>query len=116
MAGRVRYPSATVTCSPISWGTDIVPDPVVVAEVISAGTECASRVVRNAEYRATPSIRHYVILEQTVQAATVFSREGDDWLGRLLTGDAVLALPAIRVELPLGELYAGVEFADDVEA
>ncbi len=41
-------------------------------------------------------------------AATVFSREGENWVGTLLTGDTTLALPAIGVELPLAALYEGV--------
>ena len=67
------------------------------------------RVAKNAEYRATPSIQHYVMLEQNRMAATMFSRRGDAWLGVLLTGDVVLALPAIGVELPFSALYAGIE-------
>ena len=39
------------------------------------------------------------MLEQTRQAATVFSREGEDWVGRLVLADGVLAFTAIGVEL-----------------
>lgn len=112
VAGRVRYPDAVVTCSPISTDSDTVPEPVVVFEVLSTGTASVDRVAKNAEYRATPSIQHYVMLEQTRIAATVFSRRGDAWLGVLLIGDVALELPAIGVELPLSALYAGL----DVEA
>ena len=34
VAGRIRYPDATVTCSPVPRGTDIIPEPVVVFEVL----------------------------------------------------------------------------------
>lgn len=112
VAGRVRYPDAVVTCSPISTASDIVPEPAVVFEVLSTGTASVDRVVKNAEYHATPSIQHYVMLEQTRMAATVFSRQGDAWLGVLLIGDVALSLPAIGVALPLSVLYAGL----DVEA
>lgn len=109
VAGRVRYPDAVVTCSPISTDSDIVPEPVVVFEVLSTGTASVDRVAKNAEYRATPSIQHYVMLEQKRMAATVFSRRGDAWLGVLLIGDVALELPAIGVEVPLSALYAGLD-------
>ncbi len=112
VAGRVRYPDATITCTPVPRGTDIVPNPVVVFEVLSPSTASVDRIAKNEEYRQTPSIQHYVMLEQASQAATVFSRRGEDWVGRVLTGDATLSFPEIGIELPLGEAYAGIEFPD----
>jgi len=110
VADRVRYPDLVVTCSRAPPGADIVPEPVVVFEVLSASTARIDRVAKNAEYRETPSIQHYVMLEQAAQAATVFSRSGEDWIGRLVAGpDAVLSLPAIGTELPLAEIYADIE-------
>ena len=113
VAGRVRYPDATVTCSPVPRGTDVIPEPVVVFEVLSASTAATDRIEKNEEYRLTPSIRRYVMLEQARRAATVFSRTGDDWAGHVLLGDAVLAMPEIGVDLPLAEVYARIEFATD---
>ena len=113
VAGRIRYPDATVTCSPVPRGTDVIPEPVVVFEVLSSSMAVTDRVEKNEEYRLTPSIRRYVMLEQTRRAATVFARAGDDWAGHVLTGDAVLAMPEIGVDLPLAEVYAGIAFASD---
>ena len=113
VAGRVRYPDATVTCSPVPRGTDVIPEPVVVFEVLSASTAATDRIEKNEEYRLTPSIRRYVMLEQARRAATVFLRVGDDWAGHVVTGDAVLAMPEIGVDLPLAAAYAGIEFAMD---
>jgi len=108
VAGRVRYPDVAVTCSPVTSDADILPEPVVIFEVLSASTAAIDRIVKNEEYRATPSIRHYVMLEQTRAAATLFSRLGDDWVGHVLTGDSSLALPEIGIALPLQDAYAGV--------
>ena len=112
LAGRVRYPDAVVTCSHVANDADIVPDPVIVFEVLSSSTASTDRIEKNEEYRATPSIQRYLMLEQTRRAATVFSRSGDDWVGHVLTGDAALAMPEIGVALALAELYAGIEFAE----
>jgi Uma2 family endonuclease len=108
VTGRVRYPDAVVTCSPVADDAEIVPDPVIVFEVLSASTASTDRIQKNEEYRLTPSITHYVMLEQIRVAATVFSREDTDWVGRVLTGDAVLAFPAIGLDLPLAAAYVGL--------
>ena len=112
VSDRVRYPDAVVTCSPVPRGTDIVPAPVVVFEVLSASTASTDRIEKNEEYRATPSIQRYVMLEQVRCAATVFARAGDDWAGHVLTAGAVLAMPEIGIDLPLDGLYAGIDFDD----
>jgi hypothetical protein len=80
-----------------------------VFEVLSSSTAAVDRVPKNAEYAATPSIRRYVMLEQVRVGATVFARDGANWVGTVLLEDAVLAMPEIGVELPLIELYAGVD-------
>src|SRR5436190_8398731 len=38
-AGSVRYPDIVVTCQPVDGTNDIVPEPVLVVEVISPSTE-----------------------------------------------------------------------------
>jgi Uma2 family endonuclease len=111
-AGSIRYPDAFVVCSPMVRGTTVVTDPVVVFEVISPSTASTDYVVKNQEYRDTPSIQRYVMLEQDRQAATVFARAGDDWVGHVVSGEVVLVMPEIGVELPLAELYEGVSFAE----
>jgi len=65
---------------------------------------------KNREYRATPSIQRYLILQQTAKAAIVFVRRGEDWLTEILKGDnAALDLPEAGITVPLDELYAQVE-------
>jgi hypothetical protein len=54
------------------------------------------------------------MLEQDQRAATVFARAGDDWVGHVMSGEVLLAMPEIGVEVPLAELYEGVAFATSV--
>ncbi|HXA26608.1 MAG TPA: hypothetical protein VNW90_30330 [Acetobacteraceae bacterium] len=42
----------------------------------------------------------------------MFDRAGDDWVGHVVSGDVVLAMPEIGIELPLAELYEGVSFVE----
>lgn len=112
VAGSVRYPDAFVICTQVPPRATVVTDPVVVFEVLSPSTATVDRTVKNEEYRDTPSIQRYVMLEQERQAATVFSRAGNDWVGHIFSGDAILTMPEIGIDLPLAELYEGVTFTD----
>src|SRR5437867_1185528 len=42
-AGSIRYPDISVTCSPIDDRDDIVPEPVLIIEVVSPTTERVDR-------------------------------------------------------------------------
>jgi Uma2 family endonuclease len=112
VAGSIRYPDAFVVCSPLARGTTVVTEPVVVFEILSPSTATTDRIVKNQEYRDTPSIQRYVMLEQDRKAATVFARHDDDWAGHIVSGDVILAMPEIGLDLPLAELYDGVTFVE----
>ncbi len=118
MQGRIRYPDAHVNCTKSAPGDTIVPEPVVVFEVLSPNTSRTDRIEKLQEYQATASIQRYIILEQDSIAATVFSRMGADWIARAHTEGDVLQMPEIGIELPLSEIYADMEFGprDDTEA
>jgi len=110
-AGKVRYPDAVVTCTPQQGGGTIVERPVVVFEVLSAGTSRTDRIDKAREYLAAESIQRYIILEQDSIAATVLERQGGVWQTRIATGDDLLALPEIGISVPLADCYEGVEIA-----
>ena len=55
------------------------------------------------------------ILEQTSQAATVFTRMHGIWANVIVDGDAELAMPEIGISVPLTEFYLDVEFPPDEE-
>jgi Uma2 family endonuclease len=112
VAGSIRHPDAMVVCTSSPRGATVINDPVVVFEVLSPGTASVDRIVKNQEYRSTPSIQGYVMLEQDQVGATVFSRDGDDWVGHVVAGEAAVPLPEIGIELPLAELYEGVAFEE----
>jgi Uma2 family endonuclease len=118
VAGRIRYPDAFLVCTPVSPRAKVVSDPVVVFEILSPSTEHDDLVLKNVEYRATPSIQCYVVVQQTHIGALAFVRKGADWITDILDGkDAVLSLPEIGIEIPMAELYADLALpAEDGEA
>jgi Uma2 family endonuclease len=110
VADRIRYPDAFVNCTQVPRGATIVPEPVVVFEVLSASTSRTDRIEKLREYQATASIQRYVILEQDSIAATMFSRLGAEWVARPLTEAGVLQMPEIGIEIALADIYADVQF------
>lgn len=113
--GSIRYPDAYVTCGPIRRGSMVAYNPVVIFEVLSKGTAAKDRGVKNREYASTASVQRYVMLEQVEIGGTMFERAGDDWIGHILTADAVISMPEIGIELPLAELYDGLDLANPPE-
>jgi Uma2 family endonuclease len=111
VAGSVRYPDGMVVCTPVLPDAKLIRDPVVIFEVLSPSTAAKDQFVKGPEYEATPSVQRYVMLSQDRIAATVFSRENGDWIGRLLGEDATLAMPEIGLTLPLAELYARLDLS-----
>jgi Uma2 family endonuclease len=110
VGGSIRYPDAFVVCKTVAPKDKVVHDPVVIFEVLSDSTAHTDRGRKNEEYRDTPSVMRYVMLEQDSMRATVFAREDGRWVGSILSGDSVLAMPEIGIEIPLAELYEGVDF------
>ncbi len=111
----IRYPDAYVSCGAIQKGAKIAPNPVVVFEVLSDGTASKDRTVKNREYASTASIQRYFMLEQSRIAGTMFVRVGDDWVGHLLDADAILQMPATGIEIPIAELYEGIDLTSPSE-
>ena len=112
VVGRVRYPDGIVVCTGDSNASTSVDDPVVIFEVLSDSTARTDVGAKNREYEATPSVQRYVVLEQDEIAGTMFERVNGDWVGHILQPDAILRMPEIGIELPLAEVYAGVEFTE----
>ena len=111
VAGSIRYPDVVVSCTPAPGRATLLPEPVVVFEILSPSTARTDRLLKNEEYRATPSIRRYLMLEQTLPRATMFAREDARWVGTLLGPDAVIAMPELGIELPLAGAWDGVDLA-----
>ena len=108
--GTVRYPDGMVICAPLAPKAKLVENPTIVFEVLSPSTTDTDRIDKAREYEATPSVRRYVMLEQDSAAAVVYWRDGEAWKHEILVAGSSLSLPEVGLELPLAELYEGVEF------
>jgi len=110
----VRYPDALVTCSKVEGTAHRVPGVVIIFEVLSSSSGADDRITKVREYAAVPSIRRYVILESSTVGLTVLQRSSPDqiWQTTVLTGEDILLLPEIGVEIPVAEIYEGIDFAE----
>ncbi len=114
----IRNPDALVTCSKLDGDSLPVPGVVVVFEILSANTSRTDRIVKVREYAAAASIRRHVILKSNSIGLTVLDRQGSDeaWRGTTLTGDDVLRMREIGIEVPVTEFYDEVNFPDEFAA
>ena len=95
-----------------------MPGVVVVFEVVNPSSGRMDRIVKVREYAAVPSIRRYVILESTSVGLTVLERAAPDqvWQTTVLTNDDTLQMPEIDIDIPVTEIYEGINFPDSDEA
>lgn len=105
----VRYPDVVVTCQPVIGSDDIVPEPILVVEVISPSTEREDRGRKKFDYFATPSIQQYAIVEQDERLVDLYTRAGTGWTNEIVEGHAILRLTSIGVEVSLDAIYDDTE-------
>ena len=113
---KVRSPEATVTCSKVRGRDRLIPEPVIVFDVISESTRRIDQIDKLREYHAVTSIKRYVIIEQVGVAVTVHFRQADEPWTTLPYGKGdVLDLPEIGIQLPVDLLYRNVDFEEEQE-
>jgi Uma2 family endonuclease len=111
---RLRYPEATVTCSPLANTDRIITNPVIVFEVISESTRRIDQVLKLREYHAVSTLKRYVLVEQTGVALTVHSRQHDEpWSTIPLGAGDVVDLPEIGIDIPVDDIFEGLTFSED---
>ena len=110
---KVRYPDVLVYAGPLNQTTRTLTDAVALFEVLSDDTAVTDRIAKLNDYAEVPSLRSYVLLEQTAMAATLFQKEpGGPWIASPHT-DGAIALPGLDVMLPLAEVYQDLTFTAD---
>ena len=111
---RFYYPDNSVVCDPNPQSDSFQDKPVVIFEVISKKTRRIDEGEKKDAYLAIPSLRVYVLVEQESPAMVVFRRTPAGFVREVYSElDAVLPLAEIETELPLAEVYDGVEFTPE---
>ena len=108
---KIRYPDATVTCTPFRGRDRLIPNPIVVFEVVSERNARIDRFDKMREYHAVPSIKHYVLVEQATPVLVSYSRRSEEpWTATSLSIGDTLSLPEIGIDFPVAEIFDGVDF------
>jgi Uma2 family endonuclease len=114
---RFYYPDVSVVCRPNPQNDSFQDEPAAIFEVVSRGTRRVDEGEKKDAYLTIPSLSAYVLLEQETAMAVVFRRSDQGFVGEVYEGlDAVLPLGEIEADLPLAEVYDGVEFRPEPEA
>ncbi len=86
-------------------------NPIVLIEVLAPGLERLDWEPKRRAYQALSSVREYLLIAQVVPHITRLARTGKQWQRFDCGGsDAVMEVSSLECELPLSEVYRGVEF------
>lgn len=108
---RFYYPDASVVCRLNPPDASFQDDPAVVIEVLSPQTRRTDEGEKRDAYLSIASLAAYILLEQDSPTAVVHRRTGTGFVREEYLGtEAVLPLGEVGVELPLAEVYDGIEF------
>ncbi len=103
-----REPDVFVTCEPTP--EHIFLNARVVVEVLSPSTEKDDRTVKLDFYQTLPAVEAVLLVWQDKRRVQLYVRDNSGWPGLDYTGLGVVPLVGLGIELPLDEVYAGVEF------
>ena len=80
-------------------------------EVTSPSSIVRDRGDKLGYYQSIDSLQVYLVIDQHQVFVELHERQEGGWRRREYSGlDAVIPLPALGCELPLAEIYAGIEF------
>lgn len=105
-ASSTMYPDVAVTCTPIEGKSDIVPDPVLIVEVLSRTTQGFDRGGKWIAYQTIESLRHYALISQDQQRVELYTRRAGGWDYTTIDDPGgELNLTSIGAAIPLATIY-----------
>ncbi|MEZ6089748.1 MAG: Uma2 family endonuclease [Pirellulaceae bacterium] len=111
---RFYYPDAMIACR-LNPPDDTFQDaPVVIIEVISEATRRTDEHEKRQAYLSIDSLCAYIRVEQSLPQAVVDRRTDEGFITEGYAGlDAQIALPEIRCEITLSDLYEDIAFVSE---
>ena len=114
------YPDASIICGPLQTfgiNKNAANNPVVVIEVFSPSTKGYDKRGKFRLYRQIPSFRQYVQISPDRVLVDVFTKvEEDLWrIASYWKLSDVVRLESVDAEIPMSEIYLGVDVQEDPE-
>lgn len=108
---RFYYPDCSIVCRPNPQDDSFQDDPVVIFEVLSKSTRRTDEGEKKDAYLTIPSLSVYAIVEQDSAQIVIYRRTETGFIPEVYEGmNTIIPLAEIDTELPLEEVYSGVEF------
>lgn len=93
-------------------------NPILLVEVLSKSTQRTDRFEKMREYQFLPSLREYVLIEQTHYQVEVYrhAAAGESWQKDIYTEpEQEIFLASVKASFTLAEIYARVRFGVTIE-
>ncbi len=110
-SGKYLHPDLVAVCGKRDFNEDeTLLNPTVVFEILSKTTGDFDLGRKSILYRSIPSLRQYIVIDQSRAWVQQWIRESNRWVVNEVSGLLeVLPIPSLGCEIPLGELYVNVE-------
>jgi Uma2 family endonuclease len=109
---RFYYPDGLVVCQPNPPEDSFQDQPAVIAEVLSDATRRTDETEKRDAYLTLPSLQTLLLIDPQLPGVLLYRRADQGFTRKHHSDlDAIIPLPEIDAELPLGELYEGLETA-----
>ena len=113
-ANSFAYPDFLVICGERrlrAGARDVVENPVLIGEVLSASTAEYERTQKFGFYRSIPELRQYVLAWQDKPRVEVFTLVNGFWVFKDYDSmDHVVSLDAVGVSLSMSAIYEDISF------
>ena len=111
--GTIRYPDVVVDARGGSLQDLTATAPVLLAEVLSPSSATYDLGDKAGEYLHLPSLSAYLVLAQDEPKAWIWIRgpEGFSPAATVVGTDGTIAVPSLGIEIPLSEVYRGLDHA-----
>jgi Uma2 family endonuclease len=112
---RFYYPDVSVVCRPNPQSDAFQDEPAVIVEVASPETWRIDSGEKLEAYTTLPSLSVYLLVEQAAPRVVAYRRSDGGFVREVYAGlSAVVPLPEIGCDLPLAEIYDGMQFGPDL--
>jgi Uma2 family endonuclease len=111
--GLYVYPDVSAVCGEGDFEDNrtVLLNPILAVEVISPTSANYDRSTKLRYYQSLPSLRGYLIVDQYGVQVDAYTRARDRWLHQAYRSiDDVIPLDMIACDLPLSEIYRGIDF------
>jgi Uma2 family endonuclease len=107
---RIYYPDCVVVCTPHAGDTVMFDEACLVVEVTSRSTRRTDRGEKLDAYLSMPSLRGYIVIEQTRRHVTAYLRDASgEWRREEAMAAGSVQLPCLDVPLTIAQVYEDVD-------